>query len=305
MQGRPQGPDRPEAVIARIAAEQHGIASRAQLTAAGISCYLVDARVRRGLLRRIHAGVYQVGPVTGPRAREIAALLACQDAVLSHRSAAPLWLPVRAQRADEAVDVTLTNGHRRGRRPGIRAHRGNLAADEVTRMDGLPVTTLPRTLLDLSRVADSRELERALAAAARAGLLDGPRMHALLQRHAGQPGTRRLRSLLESDTPLAFTRSEAEEQVLALVRAGGLPEPELNVMVHGFELDFFWRHARLAVEVDGYAWHGSARAFLRDRRRDSALAAAGIQVVRVSWHQIAREREKTLVQLAQALARAR
>ena len=78
----------------------------------------------------------------------------------------------------------------------------------------------------------------------------------------------------------------------------------MNLVLHGCEVDCFWRDARLAVEVDGYAYHGSARAFVRDRKRDSALAAAGIQVVRLSWQQLTEEREKTAVQLALALAHA-
>jgi very-short-patch-repair endonuclease len=298
-------PERPDVIIARIAAEQHGIASRAQLVAAGVTRYLVDARVRAGLFRPLHAGVYQVGPVAGPRAREIAALLACRKGVLSHWTAAILTLPLQSQYAGEGVDVTIADAARRGRRPGIRAHRGRLAPEEVTRVDGLPVTTPLRTLLDLARVATARELEQTLAAAERAGLLDRNRLAARLERHGRQPGTLRLRRLLGGDTSLVFTRSEAEERLLGLVRAGGLPDPEVNVSVHGWELDFYWRRSRLAVEVDGYAWHGSARAFLRDRQRDAALAAAGIQVVRLGWHQIVHERDRTLVQLAQALARAR
>jgi very-short-patch-repair endonuclease len=79
----------------------------------------------------------------------------------------------------------------------------------------------------------------------------------------------------------------------------------MNVLVYGHEVDCFWRGARLVIEVDGYAYHGSAHAFVRDRRRDSALAAAGIHVLRLSWHQIVDEPEKTLVQLALAIARAR
>jgi very-short-patch-repair endonuclease len=73
--------------------------------------------------------------------------------------------------------------------------------------------------------------------------------------------------------------------------------------VQGHEVDCYWREARLVVEVDGYAWHGSHRAFLTDRERDAALAAAGIQVLRLSWSQLTAHRDRTLVQLAMAIAR--
>jgi very-short-patch-repair endonuclease len=80
-----------------------------------------------------------------------------------------------------------------------------------------------------------------------------------------------------------------------------LPQPELNVVLHGYEVDCLWRGARLVVEVDGYAFHGSKRAFVRDRRRDAVIIAAGMRVLRVTWHQLTRERDRTLAQLAQAL----
>ena len=89
--------------------------------------------------------------------------------------------------------------------------------------------------------------------------------------------------------------------MLELVRAAGLPRPEMNVMLHGHEVDFLWRDARLVVEVDGYAFHGSRRAFVRDRRRDSVIIAAGMRVLRLTWRQLTRERDRTLAQLAQAL----
>jgi very-short-patch-repair endonuclease len=200
--------------------------------------------------------------------------------------------------------VTLPAGLQRGRRPGIRTHRSNLALDEITQVDGVHVTTPARTLLDLGTVATPRELERMVAIAERADLCTREDLLTLLRRHACRRGTRRLLTVLGNHARPALTRSEAEERILALVRAGGIRDPEMNVVIHDHEVDCYWRHARLVVEVDGYAYHASERAFVRDRQRDSALAAAGIQVLRLSWHQISRERDKTLVQLAQALARA-
>jgi very-short-patch-repair endonuclease len=204
----------------------------------------------------------------------------------------------------DPVDVTLRGGRHCGRRPGIRPHRSNLMDDEITMVDGIPVTSLARTLIDLSSVVGPRELERALAVAERAKATVRNEVRLLLDRYAGRPGTGRLRQLLESSAAPLLTRSDAEERLLALIREGGLPEPEMNIMVHGYEVDFFWRKARLIAEVDGYAYHGSARAFVRDRQRDSTLAAAGIQVMRISWHQLTKQAAKTLVQLAQALVRA-
>ena len=95
-------------------------------------------------------------------------------------------------------------------------------------------------------------------------------------------------------------RSEAERRLLELIRAAGLPEPKTNVRVAGHEVDVFWPDLRLAVEVDGYAFHSTRAAFERDRRRDAALRVHGIEVIRVSWTQITDEP----VALAALLARA-
>lgn len=295
---------RADAVIAVIAADQHGIVARAQLLHAGVSRHLVDNRVKTGRLQAVHVGVYQVGGVVSPRAREMAAVLACGGGSVSHRSGAALREWIRPQSAAEPVDVSVPHGRRGGRRPGIRVHSGD-PDDETTLIVGIPVTSPARTLLDLSRVASQRELEQALASAERAGMVQRDELVSLLDRNPRRPGGRRLRDLVERTFPPALTRSEAEERLLALIRESGLPEPEMNVILHGYEVDFYWRQARLVVEVDGYAYHGSARAFVRDRQRDSALAAKGIQVLRLSWHQIRYERDKTLVQLAQALVHVR
>ena len=292
---------RADGIIFEIAAAQHGVVTRRQLLERGLSRHVVEHRVRTAQLRAVHAGVYLVGPVTSARAREMAAVLACEGAVVSHRSVAPLWRLTTPQHADEPVE--MTHPARQARRRGIRLYRSSLSPDETTVIDGVPVTSVARTLLDLSRVMSPRELERALAFAEREYPACREQLMSLLNRHAWRSGVRRLRDMLASSTGAAFTRSEAEERLLGLIRAGGLPEPRTNVSVHGYEVDCYFQHARLIVEVDGYAWHGSPRAFVRDRKRDSALAAAGIQVLRLSWHQVAEEREKTLVQLTQALLR--
>jgi very-short-patch-repair endonuclease len=109
--------------------------------------------------------------------------------------------------------------------------------------------------------------------------------------------------LLADPSSGVFTRSEAEDRLLELVRAAELPRPELNAILFGYEVDCFWPDAGLVVEVDGFAFHNSQRAFVRDRRRDSVFIAAGMQVMRLTWHQLTRERDRTISQLAQVLAR--
>lgn len=290
-----------DVAIQELATPQHGVVSSRQLRTAGVDRNAIARRLRAGLLRRLYHGVYNVGPVLLPHAREMAAILACAGrAVLSLRTTAALWKVMPPQRATDPVDV-ITTGSSHGRRRRIRARRAwTLRADETTTLHGLPVTTIERTLMDLAGVCSRRELERALAEAYAQKLTSAAAIGRLLDRHAGEPGVRKLRALIDGPPP-AFTRSEAEEELLGQIRRFGLPEPKLNVRVCGYEVDFYWPEQRFIVEVDGYAFHSSARKFEGDRRRDADMAAAGIAVMRVTWEQLTGDTDRTMARLALAL----
>jgi very-short-patch-repair endonuclease len=295
---------RPEAVIAALAERQHGVVSRAQLLRAGIKWYTIDHLIKTGQLKPVHRGVYRVGPVISTAMREMAAVLAFDGAaVVSHGSAAALWGHAPPRPAAEAVDVIV---YRRGgsRRSGIRVHRlPPPTSDEVTHIGAVPVTSPARTLLDYATVAGAWALERAVARADRENRVGITEIAVLLARHPGHRGAQVLRALIRREDPPAFTRSEAEERLLDLIRKAQIRVPESNVALHGYEVDFFWRAERLVVEVDGFTHHQSRHAFEVDRRRDALLAAAGIRVLRVTWRQLVNEAEATLVRMAQALAR--
>lgn len=294
--------------IAALAARQHGVVARSQLLAAGLTRRMVGSRVRSRRLCPLHRGVYLLGGLRGPlepeRSREMAAVLACgPGAVVSHRSAAWIWELLPRPRETGPVEITVPR-RARPRRPGILTHRSDaLSADETTVLDALPVTTPGRTLRDLSTRIATRELSRAAARAERLGHTDAGELSELVARHRGRPGAPLLRAALHVEGGPAFTRSEAEERFLDLIGSGGLPAPEANVVVRGHELDFLWRAAGIAVEVDGFGFHASRRSFENDRRRDAELAAAGVYVIRVTWRQIVDEPSATLVHVAQALAR--
>lgn len=294
--------------IASLAARQHGVVTRSQLLAEGLTRRMVESRVRSRRLRPLHRGVYLLGSLRASlepeHSREMAAVLACgPGAVLSHRSAAWIWELLPRPSAAAPVEVTVPR-RARPRRPGIRTRRSDrLSPDEATVLDGLPVTSPGRTLRDLSTRIATRELSRAAARAERRGLIDARGLSELVARHRGRPGAPLLRAALQVEGGPAFTRSEAEERFLDLIGSGGLPPPEANVVVQGHELDFLWRAAGIAVEVDGFGFHASRRSFESDRRRDAGLAAAGVHVIRVTWRQIVDEPSATLVHVAQALAR--
>jgi very-short-patch-repair endonuclease len=174
---------------------------------------------------------------------------------------------------------------KRVRRPGVVAVCAKLPADERTVVEGIPVTTVPRTLLDLAAVVPAHELRRALERAEALGLGDRLPLPELLSRHRGGRGAARLRAALERGVAAALTRSELEERFLSFVERHDLPRPQVNVWLPelGVEVDCAWRAERVVAELDGRAFHDGPEAFERDRARDRRLQAAGWRVLRITW----------------------
>jgi very-short-patch-repair endonuclease len=293
-----------ELILRELGTAQHGVVARAQLFVRGLPVHAVDRLVRVRRLMVVQRGVYQIGPLPLPRAAEMAAVLAGGgDARISHRSAAHLAGILEASRPVGTVEVTVVRERNR-RLEGVRVHRvRDLRADEVTQVDGIPVTTPARTLLDLAEVMTIREVEQAYASGLRMRLVTPETMRAMVERHPAHRGAPLWRQLLAEHGGPAFTRSEAEEKLLEITRSAGLPRPEVNVHVLGYEVDFVWQDARVVAEVDGYAFHASAQSFAADRRRDAELTAAGYRVLRFTWSDLGERRLATAVRLAQALVR--
>jgi very-short-patch-repair endonuclease len=286
--------------IAALAARQRGLLTRKQLLEIGLTPEAIDHWLRSARLHRLYRGVYLLGHAgVTEGARELGAVLACgTGAVVSHRSAAGLW---RLLAATGDVEVTVAGRDCRSR-PGIRVHRVSaLDPRDIRKLGGTPITSPARTILDLAAVVRPRELEQALAEAYARRLARRSELVSLLARRLSRPGTRALRALLDDGTP-ALTRSQAEERLLALIRAAELPAPETNIRIRRHEVDFLWREQRLVVEVDGFAFHSSRSAFERDRRRDAELGTLGFRVMRVTWRQIVNGPEALIARLAKALA---
>jgi very-short-patch-repair endonuclease len=281
---------RGDEAVAALAARQHGVVSVAQLRAAGLGRGAIAHRVRRRRLLRLHRGVYAVGHARlTARGRLWAAVLACggeEAAVVSHRSAAAVWELAPAPWS--GVDV-ITLGQSRSV-AGVRVHRSGALeqTDVVHGDDGLPVTSVARTLLDLAALLPLTRLERACHQAEILRVLDLTAVEELLERSGPARGTRALRAALTSlaATGAQVTRSELEVRFLSLVAEAALPRPRVNAHVAGFEVDFHWPERRLVVETDGVAVHMTPTAFEADRRRDAALAVAGQRVVRFTWRQL-------------------
>jgi very-short-patch-repair endonuclease len=284
----------------KLAREQHGVLSRRQLLDAGLSAKAVRHRVSVGRIRPVHRGVYAVGQLKLTRqGRWMAAVLACgAGAALSHGSAGTL---LRLGEFERQKSVCVPPGNRH-RRPGIRIHRAHLPISDVTTRHRIPVTSPTRTLLDLATELTPRRLEAAVNAADWLDLIDPERLRSEVAARPGARGAPALRAVLDAPT-FAFTDSELERRFLRLVRDAGLPAPETQVPLHGFRVDFLWREANLVVETDGLRYHRTAAQQTADRRRDQALAASGLTVLRFTHAQISHEGDWVAETLRSLLAR--
>jgi very-short-patch-repair endonuclease len=272
--------------VGALAERQYGVVARQQLGELGWSEAAIEHWLHRGRLRKVHRGVYAVGHrALTQHGIWMAAVLASGPAVLSHRSAAQLWR--LRDRGPQRPEVTAAAQRRR--KSSLTCHRSNLHPDEITRHHRIPVTTVARTLFDLAGAISRDQLERAFDRAELARRLDLAEVDSLLARHPRRRGARALRAVIAGHAASPFTRSELEDRFLALIRRAGLPLPRVNALVEGLEVDFSWPDRLLAVEVDGWEYHGGAAAFERDRSRDRRLSAAGWRVVRITWRQLLRE----------------
>jgi very-short-patch-repair endonuclease/predicted transcriptional regulator of viral defense system len=291
------GPPPVDVLLARHAAALHAVASTAELRALGLSAGGIHRRVRNGRLHPIHRGVFAIGhPRLTREGRWRAAVLACgPDAALSVRAAGALWRVRPSSRA--RIDVTTPHRGRRGP-AGIDLHRvRRLAPEDVTVVDGIPVTTLARTLVDLAEVVDEQGLARAVHEAEVLRIIDVRAVRLAIARANGRRRVGALAAVLDRAEPVVMTRSELERRMHDLCRAAGLPRPLINEPVEGFVVDFLWRDARLIVETDGAATHLTRRAFEADRARDVQLTLAGYRVVRFTFRQVRDEPERVAAAL--------
>lgn len=266
----------PDTRIAEIAARQHGLVRTRDLRAIGVSAAAASRRRARGLLHRVHRGVDAVGHLALSReARWLAAVFAAGDgAALSHLAAAALW---RIARMSGPITVVSP---RKVRIAGVRVHRCNrLDPRDVTIRNGIPVTTVARTIVDLAEVETVERLTNVMHEADFWGRLDLDAVRACAARLLGRHGLNVLEAAIDEYLKgSAGTKSDKEDTFHALLDARA-PKPIANVKVLGHEVDAFWPELKLIVEVDGPG-HERPRARRRDRKRDRELRAAGYVVLR-------------------------
>jgi very-short-patch-repair endonuclease len=297
-----------EAVIAGLAERQHGLVTLSQLEMLGLGRSGVSRRARNGRLHRIHRGVYAVGrPHLTQHGQWLAAVLAYGPmAVLSHRSAAALHGIRPDNRAK--TDITLPSPSAKSRAT-IDVHTSlTLESKDVTEVNGIPCTTVARTLVDLGDVVIRREVERAVDKSEVLRLFDGKEVHDALARAGPRRGAGTLQAVLESYKEPTLTDRELEEAFLALCRAASLPSPAVNAWITldegiAYKADFLWRPERLIAETDGRHVHTTRKAFEHDRLRDQRLTLAGYTVVRFTWRQVVHEPRRVAGAVQGLLAR--
>jgi very-short-patch-repair endonuclease len=288
-----------------LATRQHGVVSTRQLKALGYTRSSVAKAAKVGRLHRLHRGVYAVGhrDLTW-RGELMAAVLACSPAVASHSSAARL---LGLFRSSSRFNLTVPSERRRKR--GFVFHVAQLQQDDVYEVNGIPVTSLERTHLDLAaRWPDAlpKMLERAEELEDDEGrkLFDLGRFESLLARSSGHRGHGPLSKALRAYRPESVVlRSELERNFRALLRASDLPLPRHNFIVGPYELDCYWPEQGFCVELDTYGTHGSRRSFEAARKRERELRKLGVEVERVTDLQLEDEPEEVLAAVRLVLER--
>ena len=270
----------------------------------GLDRFAIRRRVAAGLLHPLHRGwVYALG--LNPLSREgryLAAVMACGwKAVLSHRCAAHLWgIRPTATR----VEVTVPEVTRQ--LPGIEVHRSRtLTPRDITVRDRIPVTSVARTLLDLSAVVPAADLDVAIDRAERLEIFDLTAIRDVLARANGKKGARALRRAIAAYEP-STQKSLLERRFRELLKpAPDIPKPVFNALVHGetgiHEVDAYWEARGVAVQVDGFDFHRTRRDRERDAASDADLELAGLRIMRFTWDDVTVHGERTLRRLRLAL----
>jgi len=296
------GPVERENRLALLARRQYGVIARDQLLRIGFSPPAIRYRLECGRLHLIHPQVYVVGsqpPVE--HGRWYAALLATRpDPVLSHLSSA-----AKRELARERNGVHITTARRSGRRLiGVIVHRvRRLHPADVERIDGLPVTSLPRTFLDLAETEPFHRLEAIAEEADRREALDLAAVRACMDRNPGRRGLAPLNRLLDDYLPVLGANTGLERLFQRFIAEQGFPQPQTNVLVAGREVDCWWPEHNFVVELDSRRFHAGWQAQERDRARDARLLRAGIPFLRVTHRRLTRDRAELTADLASRLPR--
>jgi very-short-patch-repair endonuclease len=272
--------------MADLAARQYGVVTRKQLTTLGYTDGMIDHDLETGRLQAWHRSLFAVGHQgPSPHGLCMAAVLFRGDgALISHQSA--IWLWGLETKLEVPVRVS----------PPLRD-------EDVAETERLPVTAVPRALLDYAAEAKRWRLERAIDKADRLGMLDLAAVGRITDEMRGHHGRGPLRRAMAIYSEKGLKRSGSKERMLAALADAGVRRPAVSNLIEGHRLDFFWGPERLAIELDSWEHQRSPCSFEEDRRRQESLATAGIETIRITATRLRREPRKVANRVAEHLER--
>jgi very-short-patch-repair endonuclease len=293
---------------ARLAAAQHGVIARAQAVRLGATKDVIRHRLRTGRWERLAPDVFQLAGAPHSWRQDLisACLVWGGGGVISHRATAALWRLAGFEPGP--IELTVPRNRRRAG-PGI-IHRHPLPRADVTTVEGIPVTTPARTLIDLAAVLPREAVEEAMDDALRRGMVSIPLLRRRLNAigRPGRPGIALMRSLLDARDPsVGVPESVLERRLLRTLQQAGLPSPVLQYEIRTGDrlvavVDFAYPDARLAIEADGYRWHSGRSRWDHDRARRNRLTLLGWRIIHVTWTDLTRRPAATIEAVRSALA---
>ncbi|MGH2692980.1 MAG: type IV toxin-antitoxin system AbiEi family antitoxin domain-containing protein [Actinomycetota bacterium] len=292
----------PEGRCAAMAARQYGVITRGQALSFGLSPSALGRRLASGRLQPIHPGIYLLTGTRGTWEQRLLAACLWAHGVASHRAAAALWGLGIDRR--ETVEITSS---RRLRRAGLLVHVGRLTSADTTSFGRIPVTTIPKTLLDMGAVQDREVVEAAVTEAIRKGRTSGDKLKAFLSDKGGKGrrGSKMLGSIVES---IGDSRVESvlELKLKRLLGRHGLPEPLTQYTIRNAgsfvaRVDLAYPEIRLAIEADGYRYHSGRDSWKRDLARRNVLTGLGWHVVHATWDDVTKRPHNLLDQIRNAM----
>ncbi len=272
------------------AGSDHGVMARTEMFAAGISRAEIDWARRRGSLIRDQRGLYAVSGISASELRRARAAVQsvglAANAVASHDTAAHL-LGIDTVRTQEFEHVTIPRRVRRPQRTSLWLHAHDLSDDDVNVVDGIPTTTVARTLLDLLLRADRLTAIWACESALRNGLISPNELGLIMERGARRRGIKRARSRYRAINPLS--ESPLETGVRLVFSDFHLPSPALQIPIARpdgsamYRIDLGYEEQKVGVECDGRTVHEQPAALFGDRERQNAVLSAGWRLCRFTW----------------------
>jgi very-short-patch-repair endonuclease len=268
-------------VIARLASRAHGVVTRQELLRAGVTRDQIKRRLRRGTLIAVHRGVYRVGHSAASReAQYMAAVKACgEQAVLCGRAAAHMWRILGGSPPPPEVMAPVKRHV-----PGVLTRRRVISRRHVVARQRIPVTTVPRTLVDLAASLSEEALARACHDAGGLYKTTPKQVDAVLRRVPNARGRKKLERIMHGDVPVTLSRLES--RFLELLRDAHLPLPVTNQVAGAHRVDCRWPEQRLTVELDSYRHHNSRHSWDKDRLREREARIRGDEFRRYTWRDV-------------------